>query len=410
MSRPTPARYLQDLGLTLFGRYGAKAFEALIYMAAMRTLAAETIGVVFVASASSAVAYRAIDLGLFPVMARSSARGELDRATFGFLLAKRTVLLVAIALAFLTYSLVVGSGDAWMVSAFFATNALPLAHELPRAVLLGHERFGALARLNVGMKAVEAAVACSGFLLGYGLVAWLAGRVLAHALYFLLASKLARAELVDAAEGGEKPLRRGLGLARRGIVFWMTRLLDTASARAGTFLVASTLGLSATTQLGLAGKFQAGAIAILGTMTQVAYPKLARDRSRALSLAHIGRLVVLGVAVGIALYVAAPYAVRIVAGRWDPAIAQVVRTVTPVLSLVAISRPLEVWLEAKDQEKRVLAVAAMSAAISISATFVLVRSMGIVGAGVARIVQAAAETVMTSAMVLVVVRRSPKPT
>ena len=140
MARPLSARFLQDFGLTLGGRYGAKAFEALIYMVALRTLSSETIGVVFVASASSAVAYRAIDLGLFPVLARSSARGELDRGTFGFLVAKRSALLVLLAAAFLVYSLASGSRDAWMVSAFFASNALPLAHELPQ--LLDHVALG----------------------------------------------------------------------------------------------------------------------------------------------------------------------------------------------------------------------------------------------------------------------------
>ena len=49
--------YVRHLAATLVARYGSKALEAMVYAVAARTIGQDAVGLVFVASASSAVAF-----------------------------------------------------------------------------------------------------------------------------------------------------------------------------------------------------------------------------------------------------------------------------------------------------------------------------------------------------------------
>lgn len=401
----TQSTYFRNLAATLAARYGSKALEALVYAIAMRTIHRDAVGLVFVASAASALAYRALDLGLFPVLVRSAARRELDAGTFGWLLQNRAIGVAIVASVFCAYSFRSHPDDALVISGFFLANGLPIIHELPRAVMAGHERFGQLARINLVTKAIESSVASVGLLLGFGLPAWLFARLLAHALFVAVATRAARDDFGAHDPQAPAPRAGGFGVIRQGIVFFLTRLLDVASGRVGVLLVTTYAGLGGAAQLGLSGKIHMAALGLLGAATQVAYPRLARNRERALGLRPMALLVGVSVVLGVLVYVGAPLAVRLLIGRWDPLMAAVVRTVAPVLTMVAISRPLELWLEAKDHERWVFGIAGMSSVVSIGATIVLVRSMGVLGAGWARVIQSTFETVVTVLAVTLVVRR-----
>lgn len=396
--------YVRHLAATLVARYGSKALEAMVYAVAARTIGQDAVGLVFVASASSAVAYRVLDLGLFPVLVRSAARNELDPATYAWLLRNRALGVSAIAAIFLVYSLFSHSTSALLLSGFFLANGLPIVHELPRAVMAGHERFGELARINLVTKSVESFLATAGLLLGFGLPAWLFARLLSHALFIVVVTREARRD-VDTRNTKSPPREARLTVLRQGFVFFATRLLDVASGRVGVLLVRAYAGYAGAAQLGLSGKIQLAALGLLGAATQIAYPRLARDRNRSLGVRPLALLFAVSIVLGVGVYVGAPFAVRILVGRWDALMIAVVRTIAPVLTMVAVSRPLELWLEAKDHERVVLGIAALSSIVSITSTFLLVTSMGVIGAGWARVVQSTFETTATVLAVVFIVRR-----
>lgn len=405
MSSDARRDYVRNLAATLVARYGAKALEALVYVVAMRTVGGDAVGLVFLAQAASTMAYRLLDLGLYPVMARSAARRELDASTFEWIFARRALGTLLIASAFATYSAVTDTEHMLLLVGFFAANGLPVLHELPRAVLFGHERFDALARLNLSTKALESVVASAGMALGFGLPIWLLARLVSHGVFLFIARRIVLPVLEPRAAIARPTPAQAFVLVRRGLVFWFTRLLDLGSARVGIFLVTLHGGLEGAARLGLAGKLYFSMLGLLATATQVAYPRMARNRDRALAPGRLAALVGVALLLGVALHLVAPFAVRVLVGRWDPVMTEVLRALAPVLFFVAISRPLEVWLEAKDHERSVLAVAAASSVVSIAATFFLVRSMGVVGAGWSRVVGAAFETVLTLIVVGVITRR-----
>src|SRR5262245_52083150 len=98
------SRYVRNLASTLVGRYGSKALEALLYIVAMRTIGARGVGLVFVAQAASALAFRFLDLGLHPVIVRGMARRQIEARTYGEIFRKRAIGVAAISAAFLVYT------------------------------------------------------------------------------------------------------------------------------------------------------------------------------------------------------------------------------------------------------------------------------------------------------------------
>lgn len=398
--------YVRNLVATLVGRYGSKALEALVYFVAMRSIRGEGVGLVFVANAASALAFRPLDLGVYPVLVRSAARRELDPSTYAFLLRNRAIGVALITALFAGYSAFTRAENALLLTGFFFANGLPVVHELPRAVMAGHERFESLARMNLVTKAIESAIATTGLLLGFGLPAWLFGRLVAHLVFVVIAARFAAEELGDDVIPTKGTLGSSFGVLRQGFVFFLTRLLDVASSRVGVLLVTAHAGLNGAAQLGLSSKIHMAVLGLLGAATQIAYPRLARDRERAIGLRPMLILLGLSMVLGLGVYVSAPLAVRVLVGRWDPVMISVVRTAAPVLTMVAVSRPLELWLEAKDHERAVLAVAALSSVVSIASTAWLVRSMGVIGAGYARVMQSSFEALATVLVVAWVVRRA----
>lgn len=400
--------FAYDLAATLVGRYGSKALEAVLYVVAMRTVGADAVGVVFVAQAASALAFRVLDLGLYTVVVRSSARRQLDLATYEGLVSKRFVGICAMTLAFAVYAQRTTPDALGLLVGFFAASGLVTLHELPRGVLAGHERFDALAKLNLVSKAFETVCATAGMLLGAGLVTWLVARLVAHVAFTFVAARLAREILGDAHAERAPPLDTWQ-LVRTGLVFWLTRLFDVAGARVAILIVTMHAGLAGAAKVGLASKLNLAVVTLFGTVAHVAFPRVTRAARRDFPKRGIAMLAGVALALGAAVFLGAPLYVRVMTGAYDSAMIALVRVMAVVLALSALSRPLEMWLEAKDHERFVLGVAAVAFLVHAPAAWLLVDGLGIVGAGWARVAQGAFEALATTAIVLFVAARHAPP-
>lgn len=377
---------MRNVALLFAGRYGAQAIEALILVVALRTLTSREVGVVFVAQAAAGLAFMALDFGLYPVLARRAARHTVHARVVTELVAMRAVGSVLVALAFYGFLHLRGDRIDGLILAFFVASGVASVHEIPRAVLAGAERFGALSSANIIGKTIEGAIACVGMWLGFGIASWVVGRLLGQCTLHVVASRLARAETERATTSPD-----ATAIIKEGLPFFGTSLLLVVGAKLDTLLVAEFAGLAATAHFGVATRVLGVALGLVGTLTFAAYPRLSREQRRFITRAEATTVLVVSLVLGVALFIGAPLVVRIVEGAATPSTVATLRTMVPVVVLSALSLPLSTWLQAKQEERAVFVVTAASGIATVVILLVLVPFFGVSGAAIARIVRAAVQ-------------------
>ncbi|MFW6023584.1 MAG: lipopolysaccharide biosynthesis protein, partial [Myxococcota bacterium] len=402
---PARVAYLRDVGAILTGRYGSKGLELLLLMVATRVLDTAAVGVVFLAQAAGALSFKLLDFGLYPVLMRRASRDEADRRTLRWTSAFRATGAAAITLVF-------GAIAAWRVpdraafaTGFFLIGGAQAVHEVSRAVVAGRSRFLWAAKANVAAKGTEVAIAVAGLLNGAGLIAWLVGRALGQGGLLLVMYVAALRELPPTAAPSPAPR----ALLREGLPFWFSRSLNMGIGRLDTVLVTAWFGFTGAAHVGIAHKVVGAGLGLVGAMTHVAFPALARERRRFVTSAQAATVTTSAVLLGGGVFLLAPLLVRIVMGTVEPTVVALVRILAPAISLAAITRPLHTWLEAKGKERSVALISVLNATVALSALLVLLPTVGILGAAWAALTRNAAELLLTGLLILVALRRVRSP-
>lgn len=395
---------LRDFGANLVSRYGSKGLDFVVLAVVTRLVSMELVGVVFVSEAAGAVAFRVLDLGLYPVLLRRAARGRV-----GARLLARGQLLRAVTAAGLTagYAAVAvtqAPEHAGLAIVFFALAGVRAVHEVPRATLAGAGGFTSLAKIALGTKALELAVTGPAAALGAGVWGWALGRGASQLTMLLATARLARAKIPADAPSGS--LR---GLVREGGAFWLATLLASGSAQLDVLILGATGGLSQTAELGIATKIVGGSLSIVGALTLAAFPRLARQRDRFITRRQALGVAGLAITLGGGVALAAPVASLILVGEIRAELVETIRFMCPVIALAAVARPLEVWLQAKDREAS-LVFLALAVGVTSAVSFALwVPAYGANGAAWARVLRAAVQLLGAAALAYVAVQAPRAP-
>lgn len=401
--KPPGAGLLGDFGATLVGRYGTKAFDFLILAAVSRLVDLELVGGVFLAEAAGRLAYRFVDLGLYPVLMRAAARERLGARTHSLALIARGALAVALSLGYAALTPWTMPEHPEIAVAFFALAGLRTVHEVPRAAIAGSGGFTTLAKIGLGSKAVELAITAAATFGGLGIWGWALGRLLSHVALLATAHHLARARI-------PKETRGSLGaLVHEGLPFWAATLLLSGSAQLDMLILGATGGLTDTAELGVATKVVGATLTFVGALTFAAFPRLARERGRHVSRTQV--LAVGGVALGLGAVVVlgAPLISWALVGEVRPQLTTTLRMMSPVIVVSAVARPLQVWLQAKDKELSLVALAFLVGATSAVGFALLVPRYGAEGAAWARVLRSVVELGGAGFLVLVASRAPRSP-
>jgi O-antigen/teichoic acid export membrane protein len=400
-SPPTVRRVLRGTASLLAGSMGAKVMSVLLVSVAARQLGLNAVGMVFFAQATAHVLLKAADFGLFEVLARRAARSETQVGSFLAAVRTRALGLALGAVAFAVGMLLLLPEQAPILTGFFVAHGLFLVHELGRAMLVGHERFGLNAVLGLGSRVLGTIVAVAGMLLGAGLWGWLVGALVSEVVQSVAVLTYAvRAADGDAAEPEQPMLREGLP-------FWAILVLRLATAHVTTLLVTAWLGFEATSFFGIASRLVEGGLLFISSLSYAVFPTLARERRRLVSRREI--LVVSGLAVLTAggIYATAELAVLVIVGAPAPVLTTVVRVLAPAVGLLALAQPIDVWLRAKNHERQLVWVSGAEAAASIGAVFLLVAPLGVVGAGLAMLLASGVRALGVTGVAWAAVRSEP---
>lgn len=376
----TRSRFARNWVAVLTTQYGSQAIELAIIMVAMRTVGSAEVGQAFLAHALASVAFRLLDLGLYPVFMRRTARGQLGRRALREATLFRAAGVGAISVVFFLFAFFINPDDAALLTAFFFANGLAQVHEVPRAVLAGSERFDLNARNGLITKFVEMLLSIAGMFAGVGIVSWCIGRTLGQLALCVWSYFSARTALpLQAPDSVSVPM------PREGLPFWFRRVLYLGSQRLDTILVTAFGGYEAAALLGVANRIIHSGTGITVSLSFVAFPSLARREVAEIRRVELWTLVGVSAAAGIAVYAGAPLLLWVIMGDVHPVALEVVRCVAPAVFLMGISRPLELWLEATGAETALARVSVLAGVVALGILAVLVPAMGTVGAAWSRV-------------------------
>lgn len=408
-SDPSPAPklssgLLRDFGANLLSRYGSKALDFAVLAIVTRFVSMELVGVVFVSEAAGAIAFRTLDLGLYPVILRRAARGRVGVGLLrrGQLL--RAAIATALTVGYAGMAAAHAPAHATLAVAFFALAGLRTVHEVPRAALAGVGGFTDLAKIALGAKALELAVTGPAAVLGAGVWGWGLGRLACQLSMLFAAARLARTRVTGDVSSGS--LR---GLVREGGIFWLATLLASGSAQLDVLILGATGGLTETAELGIATKVVGGALSVVGALTLAAFPRLARQRGRFITRRQALGVTGLALGLGLGVAVAAPLASWILAGAVRDEVVQTIRLMCPVIVLIAVARPLEVWLQAKDRELSLVLLALAVGVASAAAFATWVPAYGATGAAWARVLRASVQLLGAAGLAYVALQAPRAP-
>jgi O-antigen/teichoic acid export membrane protein len=384
---------VKNVIFSLGGRLGNKLFTLITVVTAARVLGWRDVGLVFFADATSLLLFRLADFGLYQVIVRRVARGELGTESLPGAMLLRLLPITAITALFAPLAYAVFPERAGTLIGFFAASGLFVLHEIGRALLAGRERFLASASLMFVCGALGTAVSVAAMLAGAGLPGWLAGRVVGEGGLLLAVSWAIR---------DERRLARGpraAELMREGLPFWLARLLDEATARLDVMLLTAWGGLQTTALYGIASRVLDGGLLLTTSLLIVVFPPLARDRRRFITRLQVFTIIAISCATAAAVALAAPWITLLVTGSREPDVIHFIRWLAPTIALAALTRPLESWLLAKDRERWVIIPAMVSVAISLVALVALIPQFGGTGAVAARVLRSAVGLALLAAAV-----------
>jgi len=354
-----------------------KVMDLILMVTASRYVAFEAVGLAFLAESMASVVFAIGDFGMRTVLTRRTARGQLDRSTFVRALGLR---LGAVSLCFLA-----------VVAAVFQITpdlAVPLAgfllafglfhvHDVGRAVLVGQERFALNAGVAIATRLVGTTVAILGMVLGEGLLGWVAGKLTAEILQLCLVSWLAWRKLPTASA----PAARSF--LREGLPFWSRQTVDVLNFHLEVLLVTFYLGLEGVAFFGLAARVLGGGLMVVGSISAVAFPDLARRRGEPIRWRQVWVIGVLALGMALAIATVGPWAVGLLFADWTASGDVTLRVLAIATLFVTLYQPTAMWLEAQDREVRVLLVNLLALPISAVALVLLVPIFGAAGAAAA---------------------------
>lgn len=381
------SKFVRGWVSVLAGQYGSQAIELAIIMVALRVAGTGDVGLAFLSQALASVAFRVLDLGLYPVFLRRAARDQLGRRELWEATRFRALGVVGITGVFLLFTWMIDPDDAVLLAAFFLANGLSQVHEVSRAALAGRERFHINARNGLLTKLAEMTVAVAGLLAGYGIVAWCVGRILGQLVLCAWSLGCARRALP-----AQTAVAAPVAIPSEGLPFWFRRVLYLGSQRLDTVLVTAFGGYEAAALLGVANRIIDSGTGVGVSLSFVAFPSLAR-RPAVIRRVEAWTLTAIAAAAALAVYAGAPLLLRFIMGDADPLAVEVVRCIAPAVFLMGISRPLELWLEATGAEQALARISVVAGLIALAILGVLVPQLGVVGAAWSRVGRSAVDLV-----------------
>ena len=380
------SRIVANASLVFGAAVVLKVMDLVLIIMASRFVAFEAVGLAFLAESMANVVFALGDFGMRTVLTRRAARGQLDRATFARVLGLRGGVVTACLAAVVVAVFALAPEWAVPLAGFLLAWALFHVHDVGRAVLIGQERFALNAGLGIGARLVGTCVAIVAMTLGAGVLGWAAGKVAAEALHLCLVGWFSWRRLPRAVE----PLARSV--VREGIPFWSRHTVDVLNGHLEVLLVTFYLGLEGAAFFGLAGRILGGGLLVVGSISSVAFPDLARRQAEPIRWRQVWVIGLLALGMAVAIATIGPWVVGWLFAEWTASGDLTLRVLAVALLFITLYQPTAVWLEAHDREVRVLLVNLIALPISVVALVLLVPIFGAAGAaaavGVRTLVQA----------------------
>jgi O-antigen/teichoic acid export membrane protein len=381
------SRLIANASFTFGAAVVIKVLDLLVMILASRYVGFEVVGLAFVAESIASVTFAMGDFGLRTVLTRRTARGQVTRQTVLRALGLRAT---AVLLCFGAVSLALGAlarDLALPLCGFLLGWALFHVHDVGRAVLFGQERFALNAALAVTARLVGAAVAVLGVVASASILWWVLGKLVAEALQLVMVGAFAWRRLPEVAADADRPL------VREGIAFWGRQTVDVLNGHLEVLLVTLLLGLQGAAYFGVAARVLGGGLLVVGSLSAVAFPELARRRTEPLRWCHLAAIGALALVMAWGIAAIGPFVVRPLFADWTASGDLTLRVLAVALLFITLYQPTAVWLEAHDRELRVLVVNALALPISVVALVLLVPLWGAAGAAAAAAVRTFSQAV-----------------
>ena len=391
---------LRNFVATVANRYGAKAVDVVVLAVASRVLSMDEVGTLFLAGAAAGIVSRVTDLGLFPVLMRRVARAEATWRNVARLALARLGLVVVATGVFGFVAHEAFPQHAWLTTGFFFGFGLQSVHEVGRAVLAGQELFVGNAMIGVSAKVLGGVLAIAGLATGFGSAAWPVGLAVGQVGTCLAVFRLARRAMRQA-----EPVRTRV-LVREGLPYWLVNVANVVSTRLATVLVAAWAGFAETANIGIASRVTGGLLVLVSALGHVAFPSIARQPRSMVTGAQLRIVGALAFGLGVAVLIAAPWIVQLLTGQRDPNAVIILRIMAPALTLASLSRPLEIWLQARNEGAKLLWATLVSSAVAVASTVVLTRLYQTEGAAAARVLRSAFALLAVGLVTVMAVRAS----
>jgi O-antigen/teichoic acid export membrane protein len=381
---------IANASITFGAAVATKVLELAALIVASRYVAFEMVGLAFLAESTASVTFSMGDFGLRTVLTRRAARGQMTRPTALRALGLRAtaVLLCFGAVSAALFEL--APELALPLAGFLLGWALYQVHDVGRAVLCGQERFALNAALAVSARTVGTTVAIVGMAASASVLWWVLGKLVAETLQLGLVGWFTWRKLPRSGPEAER------GLVREGIPFWSRQTVDVLNGHLEVLLLTLYLGLQGAAYFGIAARILGGGALVVGSISAVAFPDLARRRAEPLRWRQVWGIGALALLLAGVIAAAGPWGVRLLFSDWTSSGDLTLRVLAVGLLFVTLYQPTAVWLEAHDRELRVLGVNALALPISVGALLLLVPLWGTVGAAAA----AAARTMVQAAGVM----------
>ncbi len=354
-----------------------KVLDLILMITASRCVAFEAVGLAFLAESMAGVVFAVGDFGMRTVLTRRTARGQLDRSTFVRAFGLRLGAVSACLLAVVAAVLQITPDLALPLAGFLLAFGLFHVHDVGRAVLVGQERFALNAGVAIAARLVGTTVAILGMILGEGLLGWVAGKLTAELLQLCLVSWLAWRKLPTAGPSVTR------SLLREGIPFWTRQTVDVLNFHLEVLLVTFYLGLEGAAFFGLAARVFGGGLMVVGSISAVAFPDLARRRAEPIRWRQVWVIGVLALGMALVIATVGPWAMGHLFADWTASGDLTLRVLAIAILFVTLYQPTAMWLEAHDREVRVLLVNLLALPVSAVALVLLVPIFGAAGAAAA---------------------------
>jgi len=379
---PRAKRVFTDASVNIAAQFSVKFLDLTVITAAAWLVDLDSVGLVLLADGISAILFTFTDFGLWTVLVRRTARGAIGPRT---LLRALWIRGISTVICLVLIGLSIHSAAprfAVPMLGLITAVAIHRIHEIGRAMLVGNELFKLNAAIAVGSRTLGTCVAVAGMYVGYGLSAWIVGRLLSETIQSIAVFGKAFQIAKSCPRRSESPL------ISEGLVFWGRMAIEACSTHLDVLLIAAWHGMESTAFFGLAARVMSAGLILVGGVSGVAFPFLARQRDRLLSLRQAAVIIFLAVGTAAFLVIFGPWALGLLLKGWSPAATETVRILGIAVLFLALYHPGVVWLEANDRERDVLKLAAIILPCSVAALLILVPSFGTVGAAWAFVIRA----------------------